>query len=44
METLNPVLSALFFMFAKGVVGERIFKTADQKKGLVKMKADATDT
>lgn len=44
METLNPVLSVLFFMFAKGVVGERIFKTADQKKGLVKMKADATDT
>lgn len=43
METLNPVLSVLFFMFAKGVVGERIFKTADQK-GLVKMKADATDT
>lgn len=43
METLNPVLSVLFFMFAKGVVGEHIFKTADQKKGLVKMKADATD-
>lgn len=44
METLNPVLSVLFFMFAKGVVGEHIFKTADLKKGLVKTKAKATDT